>query len=107
MDQSSPGFGFAPHSNNVNSSQFAASFAQMLRDYPDALLDRKRFIGLLKDLFPQQKKEVNLLSSLYDMGIVAEIESTGGIDNVFAHRFKKRLQDEHGVAEDNAKWAAS
>ena len=107
MDQSSPNFGFAGQSNNADSSQFAARFAQMLRDYPDALADRKRFIGLLKDLFPQQKKEVNLLSLLYDFGITAEIESTGGIDNVFTHRFKKRLQDEYGVTEDDAKWAVA
>ena len=105
MDQSSPGFGFTP--NNMNSSQFAARFAQMLRDYPDALPDRKRFIGLLKDLFPQQKKEINLLSFLYDLGITAEIESAGDIDNAFAHRFKKRLQDEYGVTDDDAKWAVA
>ena len=41
----------------------------MLRHYQTSLDDRKRFTALVKDLFPDQAKNVNLLLMAYNMGI--------------------------------------
>ena len=96
---------FTQAEQDVDLSVFAADFTRLLRDYPDVVSDRKKFAGLLKDFFPKQKKENNLLSSLYDLQIVAEIGSASNIDRLFASRFEKRLQDEYGVTPHDAAWA--
>ena len=86
---------------------FEDDFLKMLRDYPHAVLDKKVFVGFMKDLFPGQQMQVNLLSTAYALGIAGEIAGTTHITNAFAFRFVKRLVDEYGVSRLNADWAVS
>lgn len=50
---------------------FEQDFESMLRQYESSLDDKKRFTALVKDLFPDQAKNVNLLLMAYNMGIVS------------------------------------
>ena len=86
---------------------FEDSFADMLRSYPDAVNDKKKFVGLMKDYFPEQQMQVNLINTTYDLGIVSELVKVAQISNAFAFRFVKRLVDEYGVSRLNADWAVS
>lgn len=86
---------------------FEDSFISLLRQYPEAVTDRKKFIGLMKDFFPEQPMQVNLISTAYDLGIAEELTKTANIGNAFAFRFVKRLVDEYGVSRVNADWAIS
>ena len=86
---------------------FEDSFTALLRQYPDAVADKKKFTGLMKDTFPEQQKQVNLIKTVYDMGIADEMKKISEIDNPFAFRFVKRLMDEFGVSRANADWAVS
>ena len=74
---------------------------------PDAVADKKRFVGLLKDYFPDQPMQVNLISLAYGLGIAEELRKTNHIANAFAFRFVKRMLDEYGVSRINADWAVS
>lgn len=47
----------------------------MLRQHQASLDDRKKFTALVKDLFPDQAKNVNLLLMAYNMGIAQDIQS--------------------------------
>lgn len=40
---------------------FEQDFESMLRKYGDAIDDKKKFTGLVKDYFPDQAKNINLL----------------------------------------------
>lgn len=86
---------------------FEDNFTSLLRQYPEAVADKRRFTGLMKDYFPEQQKQVNLLKTVYDMGIADEMKKQGEISNPFAFRFVKRLMDEFGVSRANADWAVS
>ena len=86
---------------------FEDDFSKMLRDYPNAVSDKKIFVGLMKDLFPGQQMQINLINTTYELGIASEIEGTAHINNAFAFRFVKRLVDEYGVSRLNADWAVS
>ena len=86
---------------------FEDSFADMLRKHPDAVNDKKKFVGLMKDYFPEQQMQVNLINTTYDLGIVSELVKVAQISNAFAFRFVKRLVDEYGVSRLNADWAVS
>ena len=86
---------------------FEDSFAAMLRQYPDSTADKRKFAGLVRDMFPGQQMQINLILSLYDIGLAKEIETAKTINNAFAFRFVKRLMDEYGVSRANADWAVS
>jgi len=86
---------------------FEDSFADMLRQYPEAVTEKKRFFGLMKDYFPGQQMQINLINTTFDLGIVDELAKTSQITNTFAFRFVKRLVDEYGVSRINADWAVS
>lgn len=86
---------------------FEQDFEEMLQKYESSLDDKKRFTALVKDLFPDQAKNVNLLLMAYNMGIAQDIQSVSRINNTFAFRYVKRLMDDYGLSRVNADWIVS
>lgn len=86
---------------------FEQEFASMLRQYEDAVDDKKKFTGLIKDFFPDQAKRINLLLTAYTLGIAQDIKNTSRIGNAFAFRFVKQLMEDYGISRSNADWAVS
>ena len=79
----------------------------MLRQHQASLDDRKKFTALVKDLFPDQAKNVNLLLMAYNMGIAQDIQSASHINNTFAFRYVKQLMHDFGMSRVNADWIVS
>lgn len=79
----------------------------MLRQHQAFLDDRKKFTALVKDLFPDQAKNVNLLLMAYNMGIAQDIQTASHINNTFAFRYVKQLMDDFGMSRVNADWIVS
>ena len=79
----------------------------MLRQHQASLDDRKKFTALVKDLFPDQAKNVNLLLMAYNMGIAQDIQNASHINNTFAFRYVKQLMDDFGMSRVNADWIVS
>ena len=79
----------------------------MLRQHQASLDDRKKFTALVKDLFPDQAKNVNLLLMAYNMGIAQDIQNASHINNIFAFRYVKQLMDDFGMSRVNADWIVS
>ena len=79
----------------------------MLTRHQESLEDRKKFTALVKDLFPDQAKNVNLLLMAYNMGIAQDIQSASYINNTFAFRYVKQLMDDFGMSRVNADWIVS
>lgn len=86
---------------------FEKTFYQMLIDYPDVIQDKKKFSGIIKDYFPEQPMQVNLINTVYSLGIAQDIINTSNINNSFAFRYVKQLVDEYGISRLNADWAVS
>lgn len=84
------------------SSIFEQDFEEMLWKYQASLDDKKKFTALVKDLFPNQAKNMNLLLMAYNMGIAQDIQTTSHINNTFAFRYVKRLMDDFGMSRVNA-----
>lgn len=79
----------------------------MLRQHQASLDDKKKFTALVKDLFPAQAKNVNLLLMAYNMGIAQDIRKVSYINNTFAFRYVKQLMDDFGISRVNADWIVS
>ncbi len=86
---------------------FEQEFEEMLRKYQVDIDDKKRFLGLVKDLFLDQAKNVNLLLMAYNMGIAQDMVNVARINNTFAYRYVKQLVDDYGMSRVNADWIVS
>ena len=86
---------------------FEREFEAMLSRYKDAISDKKRFTGLIKDFFPSDLKTVNTLLMAYDLGIAQEIKDSSNITNVLAYKYVKQLVDNYGLSRVNADWIVS
>ena len=79
----------------------------MLTRHQASMDDRKKFTALVKDLFPDQAKNVNLLLMAYNMGIAQDIQKANLLNNTFAFRYVKQLMDDYGISRVNADWIVS
>lgn len=86
---------------------FEQNFETMLKQYSDAIDDKKRFSGLVKDMFPEQVKNVNLLLMAYNLGIAQDLQRINDVNNTFAYRYVKKLMDNFGLSRVNADWIVS
>ena len=86
---------------------FEQKFESMLRKYGSVIDDKKKFTGLVKDFFSSQVKNINLLLMAYDLGLAADLQVVGRINNTFAFRYVKQLTEDYGVSRVNADWIVS
>ena len=86
---------------------FEQDFEAMLRQYENSIDDKKQFTALVKDLFPQEAKNVNLILIAYNMGIAQDIQKANLLNNTFAFRYVKQLMDDYGISRVNADWIVS
>lgn len=63
----------------------------MLTRHQASLDDKKKFTALVKDLFPDQAKNVNLLLMAYNMGIAQDIQTAShGRHDTYPQSWKKK-----------------
>ena len=75
----------------------------MLRQHQASLDDRKKFTALVKDLFPDQAKNVNLLLMAYNMGDYGARKAwKNGISNTSYSRTVLNLYEEYEEVLRNA-----
>lgn len=79
--------------------------AGIIRDYPDALSDRKRLQALLMDFFPQDRRKRNLLMIVFDDGIVGELRDLGKIDQMTMYRFVRSIEQGYDIRTKSAEAA--
>lgn len=86
---------------------FERDFEELLKNHTDVLDDKQRFKGLIKDYFPCQQMQMNLLLMAYEFDIHREIEGAVRMNNAFAYRFVKKLVDDYGISRVNADYIIS
>lgn len=86
---------------------FEQDFEAMLRKHQDIIDDKKKFSALVKDYFPDNIKNMNLLLMAYNMGIADDMSTASTINNTFAYRYVKQLLDDFGLSRANADWIVS
>lgn len=79
----------------------------MLRQYENSIDDKRQFTALVKDIFPEEAKNINLILMAYNMGIAQDIQRANLLNNTFAFRYVKQLMDDYGISRVNADWIVS
>lgn len=63
---------------------------------------RAQLVSLLHDLYPKEKRDVNLAIMVYDCGIASKLSSVTEIDTMKLQSFIKLLIDDYGLQEKYA-----
>ena len=86
---------------------FEQDFEAMLRQYENSINNKRQFTALVKDIFPEEAKNINLILMAYNMGIAQDIQKANLLNNTFAFRYVKQLMDDYGTSRVNADWIVS
>lgn len=70
--------------------------------HTDVLNDRRKFKGLLFDLLPSNRIEVNILLQMYDLGYIKKIMGVTEPIELVAYRLSKRICNEYGTSKSFA-----
>ena len=76
--------------------------ARIIKDYPDALKDRKKLQALFSDFFPQDRLKRNVLLMVFDDGIVDEMHAASQFDRMALHRYVKSVSQGYGIRTESA-----
>lgn len=83
---------------NVDSS-FCKDFKLRVTRYLYIANEYTKFRGVLLDLLPEYKREVNMLSQLLSIGIVDDLQREKKADSFLISRYIKRMSDDYGYDE--------
>ena len=76
----------------------------MLRQYENSIDDKRQFTALVKDIFPEEAKNINLILMAYNIGIAQDIQRANLLNNTFAFRYVKQLMDDYGISRVFVVW---
>lgn len=79
--------------------------ARIVKDYPDALSDRKKLQALFSDFFPQDRLKRNILLMVFDDGITEEMQTATTLDTMALHRYVKSVSQGYGIKTESAEEA--
>lgn len=74
----------------------------IIEKYPRSAGTRSQLASLLRDLYPSEKRAINVALAVYDSGIVSKLAKQKSVDSVLYHNFIKQLVDEFGLQEQFA-----
>ncbi len=75
---------------------------RIIDDYPDCLKTHSTLAAVLRDLFPDEKRMINIVLSVYDSGIYDRLLSLSQIERPQYFIFLRQLSEEYGLREDAA-----
>lgn len=70
---------------------------QLIVDHPDCLNNRNLLRSFLLDTFPDDKRTVNILTSIYECGIVDKLKDKKTVTNDDLNKFTNQLEREYGI----------
>ncbi len=73
------------------------TFVMLFRQYPNILKDRKKLNSCLRDLFPHNLRDINLLMTAFDNHVFESIDKADELDDIFVHQMSKRLVNNNGI----------
>ena len=80
-------------------SGFKKAFSERVGRYMHLANEYTKFRGILLDLLPEYKREVNMLSQLLTIGIVEDLQQKKEADSFLENRYIKRMSDDYGYDE--------
>ena len=78
---------------------------KVLKSSPDAMKSRTNLKSVLKDLYPEEKRDINILLDVFESGAPSKIAEKKYIDDHEYNQFIVKIADDYGMQEICAKEA--
>ena len=79
----------------------------VINQYPQCLESRAKLSAILRDLYPTERREINLILNVYECGIADKISHLHSIDAMQAQIFCRQLEVEYSLSTKAALWGLS
>lgn len=78
---------------------------KMIKESEKDLEASSKLREALRERYPEQRKEINLLINVYEAGILEQIKEITDPSGMEIKRFAKMLEEEYGLEKNNSVWA--
>ena len=75
---------------------------KIISDYPNTLNSRSQLSGIIKDLYPEENRDRNIVLAIYDLGIPMEMKNKTKIEDAKYRQLVKRIVDNYAIRESDA-----
>lgn len=93
------------HYRNKDLDSFRLKLVDVIQSYIPDMTNQRKIQSVLKDCFPDKKKEVNLLVLLLQTDIMEKIKLQQVIDALFVNKYVSIMENDYGIGVDNARYA--
>ena len=74
----------------------------ILDQYPQCLESRAKLSAILRDLYPNERRKINIILDIYECGIANRISRLKGIDALQLQTFCRQLEIEYALPQEFA-----
>ena len=74
----------------------------ILERYPLCLESRAKLSAILRDLYPSERREINIVLDIYESGIADKIKHLKSIDGLQVQAFCQQLENDYALSQDYA-----
>lgn len=82
--------------------EFCTAIADIISKHRELLSHSQLLKGILWDYFPTRKREINILMTYVDYGMLNEINQVPAIDAMLVERYVTRIVNEYGIDKELA-----
>ena len=93
------------HNRFKDLDAFRLKLVDVIQQHIPDIVDQRRIQAVLRDFFPDKKKDVNILVLLLQMNILEKINNQPSIDGFFVSKFVSLLENDYGIGSETAKYA--
>lgn len=93
------------HNRFKDLDAFRLKLVDVIQQHIPDIMDQRRIQAVLRDFFPDKKKDVNILVLLLQMNILEKINNQPSIDGFFVSKFVSLLENDYGIGSETAKYA--
>lgn len=93
------------HNRFKDLDSFRLKLVDVIQQHISDIADQRRIQAVLRDFFPDKKKDVNILSLLLQMNILEKIKSQPNIDGFFVSKFVSMLENDYAIGSEAARYA--
>ena len=93
------------HNRFKDLDAFRLKLVDVIQQHILDIADQRRIQAVLRDFFPEKKKDVNILVLLLQMNILEKIKSQPNIDGFFVSKFVSMLENDYAIGSEAARYA--
>lgn len=93
------------HNKFKDLDTFRLKLVDVIQQHIPDIADQRKIQAILRDFFPEKKKDVNILLLLLQMNILEKIKTQPNIDGFFVSKFVSMLENDYAIGSESARYA--